>query len=293
VTLIEWGSLPAETLAPLYRREEACWRAALSWDTAASWATVETARSTWGLPGVVCTDSSGNVCGWTFFMRRGDLVEVGGLVADSHDVTEMLLESLLVQSNGRLGGFVYATAPGLQEACIARGISTARYQYLARATNRVPYDRATASFRQWRRHDADKTATLLKDAYGSSGRLFARGNTLQEWRTYVDNLVSYSGCGVLHPELSRVVETNGHIAALALVTALASDTVHLAQLAVSPDLRRSGLARTLIAETLKSAHAAEYHQMSLLVSTENVAGGCLYRRLGFAERGTFLAFIAA
>jgi hypothetical protein len=132
--LIEWGSLPADALAPLYRREEASWQSALGWDTGASWSTVESARVTWGLPGFVCCDASGNLCGWTFYMHRGEITEVGGLVADSRAATEALLDGLTAQSRGTLGGFIYATAPGLQEAMAARGISKERYWYLSRPT---------------------------------------------------------------------------------------------------------------------------------------------------------------
>jgi ribosomal protein S18 acetylase RimI-like enzyme len=112
---------------------------------------------------------------------------------------------------------------------------------------------------------------------------------MHEWRAYVENLLQHSGCGVLRPDLSRVVESNGRLAALAIVTALASETAHLAQIAVLPELRRGGIARTLIADTLKSAHAAGFAQLSLLVSNEHAAASCLYRRLGFVERGEFVA----
>ena len=50
----------------------------------------------------------------------------------------------------------------------------------------------------------------------------------------------------------------GVAAALALVTALACDTAHLAQLAVAPSLRRSGMARLLLADTIKAAHRAGF-----------------------------------
>ena len=287
--LIEWGALPADTLSPLYRREEATWRNALAWDTSASWATVEAARTTWGLPGLVCCDAAGHVQGWTFFMRRDHAIDVGGLVADSAAATEALIDGLLDAARGALCGFIYATAPGLDDLLPARGIVTERYAYLTRATNDVPYEPAAVGLRAWRAHDSDEAAALLKDAYGSAGRLFAHDNSLRQWRTYVENLLAYSGCGLLRPDLSRVVDSQGGLAALALVTALASDTAHLAQLAVRRELRRSGIARTLLGDTLQSAHSAGYRRMSLLVSRQNAAACRLYGGWGFEERGVFLA----
>ena len=292
MTLVEWGALPAAALTPLYEREQSRWRTALGWDTASSWATIESARTGWGLPGFACCDASGTIRGWTYFMRQGDRgehVDIGGLVADTPDVTAALLDRAIDPSTRRVSGFLYATAPGLHQALAERAISIERFSYLTRPTNRVPFERSAPCLRRWRAQDLDRTASLLQSAYGPSGRLFAPDNSLGEWRAYVQNLFTYSGCGVLRPDLSRVVEANGYFAALALVTSLASDTAHLAQLAVSPDFRRSGLGRTLVADTLRSAHAAGYREMSLLVANSNSAACRLYCNWGFAERGEFLA----
>jgi ribosomal protein S18 acetylase RimI-like enzyme len=289
VKLVEWGLLPADAIAPLYWREEARWRAALAWDTTTSWTTVESARVTWGLPGFVCCDGSNTIRGWTFYLSHDDTIEVGGIFADTPEATDALVERLLGGATSTTG-FIYATAPGLHCALTARGISVERFSYLARATNRVPSVRAAAHFRTWRLHDVGATATLLQRAYGSAGRLFARDNSLAQWRVYVENLIAYPGCGLLRPDLSRVVEANGELAALALVTALASDTAHLAQLAVSPAARRAGLARALVGEALRSAHASGFAQMSLLVADGNAPACRLYCNWGFAERGEFLAW---
>ena len=296
MNLIDWGSLPADVLTPLYEREQVRWRTALGWDTSVSWSTIESARVGWGLPGFACRDASGAICGWTFFMRRGDAgdqIDIGGLVAASPQVTSALLDAIVDHTRGidsHLTGFLYATAPGLHAALAGHGIGIERFSYLTRPTNRVPFERPGAALRRWRSQDIDRTAALLQTAYGDAGRLFAPENSLAEWRTYVQNLLAYGGCGVLRPDLSRVVESNGQVSALALVTALASDTAHLAQLAVSPQVRRCGLARALVAETLKSAHASGYQQMSLLVSNSNTAACRLYCSWGFVERGEFVAF---
>ena len=289
MTLLEWSSLPAGTLRVLYEREASRWRSVLGWDTTSSWATIEAARVGWALPGVACCDRKGLVRGWAYFMRRGDVVEIGGLVADGPDVTAALLDAIVHDAAGPISGFVFATAPGLREALSERGIGIERFSYLTRPTNRIPFGRSNAGLRRWRTEDIDFSAALLRDAYGDAGRLFAPDNSLIEWRTYVQNLLAYSGCGVLRPDLSRVIESNGHVAALALVTSLASDTAHLAQLAVSPEARRHGLARALVADTLKSAHAAGYPQLSLLVSNHNTSACRLYDSWGFSERGEFIA----
>jgi ribosomal protein S18 acetylase RimI-like enzyme len=288
VTLVEWGALPAETLTPLYQAEESRWRTSLAWDTAATWSTIESARVTWGLPGLVCCDTCGRVRGWTYFLRHSNRVELGGIVSDAREATAALVDGARREGTS-LDGFIYAGAVGLPDILAERRVECERYAYLVRPTNRVPFARATYALRAWKVTEIDAAAALLREAYGEDGQLFARAGSLGEWRTYLENLLAYGGCGILRPDLSRLAEVDGRMTALALVSALASDTAHLAQLAVDSPMRRSGLGRTLLAETLKAAHAAGFAQMSLLVAAGNAAARRLYEGWGFAERGEFLA----
>jgi ribosomal protein S18 acetylase RimI-like enzyme len=146
--------------------------------------------------------------------------------------------------------------------------------------------------RPWEHHDADATASLLRESYGASGALFAPTNAHAEWREYVSTLVEQTGCGVLSPELSRAVTIGGRLQAVALVTMLGTGTAHLAQLAVHPDLRRNGVARALAADVFTGAARAGYVRVSLLVASENDVARSLYRGLGLGERGRFLTLRA-
>ena len=304
MTLAEWGALPPSVVAPLYRREEQRWREALSWDTTTTWATIETARVAWGLPGFVCHDRHGGIRGWTFFMKQDEGVDIGGLVADTPEATRSLIDGLIA-TGSRLGGFVFATAPGLIDHLAEYGIGTERYLYLMRSTE-PPYEHAkrasptseasptsaegaSPSWRSLTSRDNEAVAELLRRAYGPSGRLFARHNTAAEWRDYVDNVFHHEGCGLLRHDLSRVATCNGRITAVALVTSLAPETTHLAQLAVDPSARRDGLGRSLVTEVLACAHHHGYEHMSLLVSNQNAAARALYGDFGFAESAEFFA----
>jgi ribosomal protein S18 acetylase RimI-like enzyme len=288
VTLVEWAALAPETLHPLYQQEEARWRTNLGWDTTAAWATIEQARVSWGLPGIVCCDATNRIVGWTFYLPRDHELELGGIVADAPEVTAALLEHVSQRSGGLLSGFIYARASGLHEACAAAGMQQAPYAYMVRDTNRAPYNHPTRGIRAWRNTDAPATAALLQGAYAGAGRLFARNDSPAEWRGYLDNLVSHSGCGTLRPDLSRLVEIDGQLAAIALVTALGVDMAHLAQLAVAPAYRRSGVGRVLLGEALKVAHAAGYRELSLLVAEDNAPARQLYASWDFRPRAKFV-----
>ena len=296
MTLDEWGSLTPAAVAPLYRREQQQWLKALSWDTSASWVTIETARVGWGLPGFVCRDGSGNVRGWTYFMKRDGALEVGGIVADTEAATYAVIDGLAAEGSP-LGGFVYATAPGLANGLAKHDVHTERYAYLMRSTSANGHDHLRTSapsqprttLRPWNLDDVARTAGLLQSAYGSAGYLFARDNRRDEWHSYVQSLVAHSGCGVLLPHLSTVVECDGVTGGVALVTALSPDTAHLAQLAIAPSFSRGGLGRRLIAELMASARQSGYCRLSLLVSRENAPACALYRAFGFELSGEFLA----
>jgi ribosomal protein S18 acetylase RimI-like enzyme len=295
VTLVDWGSLTPAAVAPLYRRERRRWLEALSWDTATAWTTIESARVSWGLPGFVCHDRTGEVSGWTYFMKHEGCVDVGGIVADNEAATGAVIDGLAAAGSS-VSGFVYATAPGLAESLARHGVHTERYAYLMRTTEASvdessPDEPANAHWRlrSWRVEDVAHTASLLQAAYGTAGQLFARNNRMDEWTGYVQTLVAHSGCGVLLPQLSTVIEGHAAIGGVALVTALSPDTAHLAQLAVTPSLRRAGVGRHLVREIIASARRAGYRRLSLLVSMQNLPACALYHSFAFARAGEFLA----
>ena len=288
MTLTDWQSLSPETAAQLYRRERIRWRRQLAWDTTLTWATVETARVTWGLPGLVCWGPDGRVEGWAFYMVRDGRIDVGGLAASTKEATDALIAGLAERAQGHLGltGFIYDDAPGLARSLATRAIGTQAYRYLTRPlqTSIPAASQATAS---WDERHLEETTRLLSEAYGTQGRLFAPNGDPSEWRDYLTQLTTHAGCGVLRPDLSRVVVNGSGIGAVALMTELSPQTAHLAQIAVAPSMRRQGAARSLVLELIGASQRAGYSKMSLLVSTANEAACALYRDLGFVERAAF------
>src|SRR4029079_17297462 len=60
----DWRTLDATEMAPLYATETGRWLRELAWDSAPAWAAVELARTTWGLPGLVCVAVTGRGRRW-------------------------------------------------------------------------------------------------------------------------------------------------------------------------------------------------------------------------------------
>jgi ribosomal protein S18 acetylase RimI-like enzyme len=295
VIVSDWRELPVESAAHLYRGERARWHRRLSWETADTWKTIETARVTWGLPGLVCREH-GRVVGWTFYLPRAGAIDIGGLYAEHEGATIALVDGLLqhAQAIGAPRGFFYLAAPGAMQALTDRGLRVTRFLYLvaeldAPALPLPPMAHAAGAGSPWTEDRIDDAARLLQAAYGEAGRLYAPRNELQEWRMYVSNLVADSACGRFSPALSRVVERDARLAGMAMVTAVGPATAHLAQIAVHPGDRRSGIARDLLCGLLPAAGRQGFSRLSLLVSAENTPALDLYRALGFTPRDAFLA----
>lgn len=293
MTIIDWRVLPASTMAALYRREWVRWRRRLSWDTSPTWDTVETARVTWGLPGIVYRDASGRIRGWTFYLVRNDGLDVGGFVAEDTAATGALADALLerARTHGRLSGFIYAQAAGLDTALVQRGVRARPFLYLVRDADAPASvsSSVSADLTPWPGDGQPQAAQLLQCAYGSEGRIYAPRGQLSEWEEYVKNLVGDAACGRFSPSLSRLVARDDTFHALAVVTAISRRTAHLAQIAVHPSHRRRSLAQQLLADVLAGARREGFSRMSLLVSAENTPARELYRRFGFAEREKFVA----
>lgn len=296
----DWREADARLLRSCYAREQRSWRLDLGWDTAATWATIEQARTTWGLPGVVALDSHGAVAGWAFAMRDGETLHVGGLVASSPEATAALLDGLLAGvEHDTAACFIRQRAAGLGDALVRCGFDVERFLYLSRPLIPAvgsPFRRPAStpapgspSFRAWTASDLESAAALLQASYtAEGGRHFAPGGTIREWSRYLAGLVEQRGCGVFDDALTRVAGDDP-LQALALVTSLAPGTAHVAQFVVHPEHRGRGVAAAMLDDVVVSARAAGNEALTLLVGEHNLRARRLYASRGFSECGTFVA----
>jgi ribosomal protein S18 acetylase RimI-like enzyme len=310
----EWRVCSATGIAPLYDAEVARWMATLHWDTRASWIIVEAARAAGSLPGFVVCDDDGSIRGWTFYLRHEGALQVGAFVADAPETTAALLDAITASpdavSASAIIFFTFSVAPGLTAQLKECGLAVERYRYLqtslgTRAGLKAcpttgdsvapDADDVAQAFRPatWRSDDHHAVAALLTSAYPSHdpARPFARSGQAHEWVDYVHQVVATGGCGTFLPHASLVVPgvSPDCAGAAVLVTSLSYDTVHLAQVAVSPGARGHGLARRLIADSLAAAGDAGYTRATLLVGERNVAARHVYDQLGFEEVAAFVS----
>lgn len=297
----DWRTLSAPEMVPLYAGETARWQRELAWDPSPMWDAVDRARTTWGLPGMLCLDLSGAVRGWTFYLPVRDRLDVGGLVSDSSETTAALVDALVEHAGSRrhLGGLIYAGAPGLESILASRHVPHVRYSYRMRALQAGRASARTAGerllvrpprvLRDWSASDIDATSELLFESYERNAGPIGPDATVDDWRDYVTNLARHGGCGTLSPAISRVLTINGTIAAATLVSTIAPQTAQLVQLAVRRAHQGAGLGRAMLATAIGAARQAGFTSISLLVAQDNPPALRLYQQAGFVERGTFLA----
>ena len=298
MTVRDWRDLDAAVMRDLYAREDREWRQALSWDSGGNSASIEFARTAWGLPGVVVTDAEGASRGWSFWIVEDGLVKVGGFAAEHTGATRALVAAILERAGAAavegLSFFVYDRAPGLRRALYANGFDIEPYLYLSRNIAKTPEamaanDRGGDSLRGWVSEDEAAAAVLLADAYGERGRHFAPHDRPEQWARYVRNLVAHTGVGVLMPEATRVLGTSDRMAALVVMTRIAAATAHVAQVAVHPRWRGRGLATALVGAACARAAEQGCTRATLLVAADNTPARSIYARMGFDVTATFVA----
>lgn len=295
----DWRQLPAEALAPLYASERARALRSLHWDFTTIWHEVEHARTTWGLPGLVACDPAGRIHGMTFYVAEGDRLDVGGIVSDDVRATDALLDGVLGTAAAVEGCvvrmLVFDGAVALRSALKTRRFQVEPHLYLSR-TLRTPTRTAAGlaegprpCFTAWEERDIAGAAALLRRAYEpSAGTLFAAHNDPAEWERYVSNLVAHPGCGMLDASATAVLRDGSELRGLAMITEIAPQVAHLAQLAVDPASRGQRLGRALLDEACLRLAARGYRLLTLLVAEGNRAARALYGSAGFDQDATFL-----
>src|SRR5262245_33696717 len=92
---IDWRTLPAQPVAPLYAAEVERWGSALEWDTARDWDEVEKGRQLGTVAGIVVLDDSGPVVGWCYYLVHQRCLQIGSFIASSDAAAQLMLDAAL------------------------------------------------------------------------------------------------------------------------------------------------------------------------------------------------------
>ena len=167
IACVDWRQADREHIAALYRAEIGR-GATLGWDTTAAWHTIGVGRQRGTLPGLLAVEASGAIVGWTVYLLHGATLQVGGFMAASSSVTDLLLDGVLTGDLASRAQAVtllaFANAHGLAGALATRDLAVDRYAYLVKPLE-AQSPCASNGPRGWRSTDAEATATLLARAY--------------------------------------------------------------------------------------------------------------------------------
>jgi ribosomal protein S18 acetylase RimI-like enzyme len=296
----DWRHAPADLVARLFEAERHRWIDALHWDAAPGFRALESARATGQAAGLIANDAAGRVLGWTYYGLQNRRLQIGGLVADSGEVTRQLLDGVLKAPEADMANevlcFAFPASASLEGALSRRRFEVRRYLYLRKTLSPTPDaaapPAATDHVRPWTEDDAVDTVRLMARAYAGvpGARAFAPKGTLEEWAHYLAQLIKTPACGTFLPGASFTVQhpADDRVRGVVLTTTLQRDTAHVAQLAIDPAYRRRGLSRSLLQAVAARAAAAGQWRLTLLVAEDNEPARRLYESLGFTPHGHFL-----
>jgi len=295
LTPIDWRTLPAERVTPLYTAETERWGSALEWDTTKDWDEVAKGRRLGTVAGVVVINETGALAGWCYYLIHKRALQIGSFIASSDAVAQVMLDAVLQDdvraSVDTVTLFAFADAPNLAASLRLRGLTVDRYWYLGRELQRVAPPRLP-DVRKWRVDDVQATADLLARAYDrrDESRPFAPRGLAEEWIDYVQQLTTGTGCGRLMPDVSVCVPGGpNRLLAVALVTRIAEGTSHLVQLAVDPQMQGRHLGTQLLEIACSGANLAGCTRMTLFVGGKNSRARSLYESHRFENMASFIA----
>lgn len=295
----DWRNATPDALEPLYRFERARWLTRLHWDNDDTQHLLEQARAAGHAPGLLARDEAGRPVGWAYYLLHHRMLQIGGLVARGGEATRALLDNILRSPEADMANellcFAFPSSGALESALSRRRFTVRKYLYLCRplpgAESTTPL-RSGLRIAHWQESDALETVRLMSRAYVgvSSARCFAPRGLLEEWASYLAQLIKMPACGRFLPSASLTATLPGDTTAcgVLLATTLHAETAHIAQVAVDPGLRRKGLARDLLETSCALAAASGYRRMTLLVAEDNAPARTLYAAAGFEPLSHFV-----
>lgn len=299
----DWRNTSADAIQALYRLERARWMSRLRWDIDPTHRLLEDARTRGHAPGLIALDGAGRPAGWAYFGLANRMLQIGGLVASSGEVTRALLDGILRSTEADMASdlmcFAFPASPALESALARQRFAITKYLYLSRELRAggEPWRlRSDMRIAHWREMDAVMSVRLMARAYAGIGsaRVFAPRGTLEEWATYLAQLIKMPACGQFMPSASLAATEGGALPGqdvlrgALIATTLQPDTAHIAQIVVDPSLRRRGLARDLIETASAIAVAQGCSRITLLVAADNAPACALYAAAGFEQMSHFV-----
>lgn len=313
IQVLDLRHFAAPMLRPLLEAESELWLQRLHWDYSSSSRLLMQYLDNHMLPGYAAIDA-GEVTGYTFCVYEQTKAVIGDVFArrdagtgtSARDVEETLLthlfETLLNSPQlDRIESQLLLHPAGTHAAAFQHaGFQIFRRLFMAlplgknQTAEEIPLP-PELEMRPWRDEDLNPAARLISQAYANhpDSRINDQYHSIHGSTRFLHNIVRYSGCGIFSSSASHVIlhRLSRELMGLVLASRVSQQSGHITQLCVSPDYRRRGLARKLLAAAASQFQRRSMQEISLTVTETNHDAVALYRSEGYHTRHTFDAAV--
>ena len=294
---------PAE-LEGLWQCEGQWWRERLLWDISDALAALRRVVARRGVPGKVVRVGTQTV-GYAYYVVAERLGVLASLVVAPEWSHRTVGESLLQATVAALRqqGVVRIESPcvsmhhaWLVPAFEREGFQTYWREFLRLDLHREhPLARAPArvQLEPWRGTDLYEAGGLMQAAYEGTadGEINALYRTAEGCCGVLEDILNQGGCGSLVTEASALARDRGQAIGFVIVTEIAPQQGHLAQVAVLPAYQRQGIGRLLVRHSLARLAMLRFDTLSLIVSRANQPALRLYQAVGLQAVLAFPVFV--
>jgi ribosomal protein S18 acetylase RimI-like enzyme len=307
--IVELSTLTTNDLDSLFEEEIRVWEERFHWDFRASADLLRRfiqVRSLYGYALVV-----GNVVvGYTYYVCEGRKGLIGDFFVRQEHATasnEMMLLGATVQGLMLISGIkriesqlMMLHMPLRQPLPFTRNLT--RHDRFFMEVNRSVIVRLQArelqagiSFCPYSDRLSEELAHLVSASYRGhvDSEINDQYRSIPGARHFLTNIVRFPGCGNFSPVASTLAadQRSGRVCGACLASSVSSNSGHVTQLCVLPALRGTRLGYELLRRTLSNMASAGCANVSLTVTTSNLAAIRLYESVGFKTHSSFPALV--
>jgi ribosomal protein S18 acetylase RimI-like enzyme len=309
--IVDLQRITGRELDPLLLEETVEWERELDWDFSQSAELVRRYTDSRSLAGAALLDR-GEVAGYCYAVLEDQRALIGDLYVRpawrEGDAQLRLFRTILDGLTGvaglrRVESQLMMIDPAVGQALSRERAIEVRERVLMASScedpgscgDTGPGPDSRFQIRSWEDHYEEQAATVIALAYGDhvDSEINEQYRTVAGARRFLHNIVRYPGCGMFFKPASMVAfdRQTGWVAGIVLVSFVAPQTGHVTQLCVTPQSQGSGLGRELLRRAMHALYLNGAKRVTLTVTGANEPALELYRRSGFREMRSFLAYV--
>jgi ribosomal protein S18 acetylase RimI-like enzyme len=295
--------LPAE-LEELWQREEQLWRERLFWDVSDRIAMLRRVFARRGVQGVALRIGRRTV-GYAYYVISGrlgvlaglDLAPDGAAVHAGPTLLYAAMQALRQHDVTRIESpSVSFDSTWLTTAFEAEGFRTYWREFLRLHLNAPPKPLGVLPnmrLEPLQRTHLSEAAEIMHAAYegGVDAEMSLLYRTVGGCRLVLDHILHQPNSGVPINQASAFVRHGGQGVGFIVITEIARQQGHLAQVVVLPAYQRQGVAQWLVNYSLSQLASLKFDTLSLIVSHDNTRALRLYQNMGFQSVLAFPVFV--